>query len=45
MPRTRYVINYYGSLDECRDQWWLDFWDLEEDFQNAVEDVVFPAVE
>ena len=39
------TANYYIGLDDCRDQWWLDYYDLEDELENAMDDIVYPAVE
>ena len=39
------TLRYYSCLDDCRDTWWLDYYDLEDELENAMDDIVYPAVE
>ncbi len=39
------IANYYIGLDDCQDTWWLDYYDLKDELENAMDDIVYPAVE
>ena len=39
------TLRYYSCLDDCRDTWWLDYYDLEDELEDAMDDIVYPAVE